>query len=140
MYSSPPSSSARLVSCLRQSVGTDGRTDRQNEGHGLYYYAHWAAFCPYSPPSVSVYRRRRRHHHCVQCVKQDQRKGEGERERGQARTTMDLRSAEAACLSALFHPTKTRRKCPSRTCSGNALNAHLGMFHILSYTGLPLGI
>ena len=25
---------------------------------------------------------------------------------------------------------QTRRKCPSRTCSGNASNAHLGMFQI----------
>ena len=26
---------------------------------------------------------------------------------------------------------KTRRKCPSRTCSSNALNANLAIFHIL---------
>ena len=31
--------------------------------------------------------------------------------------------------------TATRRKCPSRTCSGNALKAHLGMLHISSYIG-----
>ena len=32
---------------------------------------------------------------------------------------------------------KTRRKCPSRTCSGNASNVNLGMFQIEHYIVLP---
>ena len=88
----------RLVSA---AICRDRRTDRMKAT--AFTTTHIGRPSVLTPPSVSVYRRRR-HHHCVQCVKQDQRKGEGER--GQARTTMDLRSAEAACLSALLHPTK----------------------------------
>ena len=34
------------------------------------------------------------------------------------------------CLRVLQACFRTRRKCPSRTCSGNASNVHLGMFQI----------